>query len=150
MTTPPNNNVLPMISAPLIPANSSVIPRVEKGHFALGGPGRPRGSRNKQSADLMRNVRSMGDRAVAVLSSALDNSERWACELVLRYVLPAGRVVEMDDLTPTEIRDAFINAELSTDELKAVATAVEKLRSVESIDDLRARLTELETMLAAK
>jgi hypothetical protein len=143
-TTPPNNNVMP-----LIPANLSVIPRVEKGHFAPGGPGRPRGSRNKQSADLMRNVRAMGDRAVLVLSTALDNQERWACELVLKYVLPAGRVVEMDNLSPSEICDAFVNAELSADELKAIATSIEKLRSVESLDEMRSRLSEIEALLAA-
>ncbi|MFT4121066.1 hypothetical protein [Bradyrhizobium sp.] len=128
----------------------STVAKDERGRFVSGpgNVGRPLGSRNKQSSELMKLVRAMGPRAVEKLSDALDDKEspsHWkALELILKYCLPSSRTIEMDDLTPAAIRDAFVNAELSADEMKSVATAIEKLRSVETMDEFEARLSKLE------
>lgn len=91
----------------------------------------------------------MGNRAVANLSDALDAKEQWATTLVLRYVLPNARTQEMHGADPEDIQAAFIDGDISADEMKAIATAIEKLKSVADIDDLRNRLSELEQLVNA-
>jgi hypothetical protein len=59
-----------------------------------------------------------------------------------------GRLVEMHGTEPADIREAFETGEISADELKAISTGLEKLASIESIEDLRNRLSELEASAA--
>ena len=59
-------------------------------------------------------------------------------------------MTELHGSEPIDIREAFVSGEISADEMKAISTGLEKLASIESIEDLRARLTELEAMLASK
>ncbi|MBR1143687.1 hypothetical protein [Bradyrhizobium sp. AUGA SZCCT0431] len=139
------NNVTPLSINPVI-LNGD---RDEKGRW-LRGPGRPLGSKNKQSSDLMKAVRAMGNRAVANLSDALDAKEQWATTLVLRYCLPNARTQEMHGADPDDIKEAFLAGDISADEMKAIATAIEKLKSVADIDDLRNRLSELEQLLECR
>jgi hypothetical protein len=98
----------------------------------------------------MKQVRAMSGRAIVKLSEALDNGEKYAIEIVLRYSLPPGRVVELHGSEPEDIREAFITGDISPDELRQISGGMEKLASLDSIDDIRARLAQLETMLAAK
>jgi hypothetical protein len=141
MTTPPNN-VLP------INADISNGARDDKGRW-LRGPGRPLGSKNKQSSELARTVRALGPRAVAHLATAIDKQEIWATTLVIKFCLP-GRMVELHAAEPEDVKHAFLNGEISADEMKQISTGLEKLKSIESIEELRARLTELEAMLNAQ
>ena len=140
------SNVTPLPIIPLSPDNNG---RDRQGRFAPGNTGRPYGATAKHSRELLQTVRAMGPRAVDKLASALDNDERWAVELILRYCLPAARTVEMHGAEPEDIKQAFINGDLSADETKAIATAMEKLKGIADLDDLRERLTELETLLNA-
>lgn len=55
----------------------------------------------------------------------------------------------MHGLEPADITEAFINGDLSADESKALATTLEKLKNVSDLDELRSRLSELETLLNA-
>lgn len=141
MTTPPNN-VSPINS---VISNGS---RDDKGRW-LRGPGRPIGSRNRISSELAKQIRSLGPRAVEALAIAIDKQESWAIQLVIKMVVP-GRLIEMYGSEPIDIRAAFETGEIGADEMKAIATGLEKLKSVESIDELRQRLDELESILAAK
>jgi hypothetical protein len=116
----------------------------------LRGPGRKLGSKNKQSAELMKTVRAMGPRAVEKLAAALDGDEQWAIQLILKYCLPASRTIEMEGAEPEDIKQAFISGDLSADETKSIATAMEKLKNVQDLDDLRTRLSELEKLLQSQ
>lgn len=126
--------------------------RDQLGRFASvpGNVGRPYGARGKQSAELMKAVRAMGPRAVDKLSIALDNNERWPVELILKYCLPSSRTIEMEGAEPEDIKQAFISGDLSADETKSIATAMEKLKNVQDLDDLRERLSELEKLLQSQ
>lgn len=141
MTNPPNN-VLPING---VISNGA---RDDKGRW-LRGPGRPLGSKNKTSSELAKQIRALGPRAVAELAIAIDEKAAWAIQLVIKYCVP-GRLVEMHGSEPADIREAFETGEISADELKAISTGLEKLASIESIEDLRNRLSELEAMLAGK
>lgn len=152
MTTPPTANVpLPNNVTPI--SANNIGPREVrdgKGRFAAGNIGRPYGAVAKHSRELLQTVRAMGPRAVDKLSAALDKEEQWAIQLILKYCLPAARTIEMHGLEPEDMKEAFITGSLSADELKAIATAAEKLKGITDLDDLRNRLTELETLLNAK
>jgi hypothetical protein len=120
-----------------------------RGRFASvpGNIGRPRGARNKAPVELMKIVRAMGPRAVEKLAGALDNDERWAIELIIKYCLPPSRTLEMEGAEPEDIKQAFMDGDLSADETKSIATAMEKLKGIQDLDDLRERLAQLETLL---
>ncbi|MCK1306243.1 hypothetical protein [Bradyrhizobium sp. 45] len=141
MSTPPNN-VTTLNSASL-----SVIPRVENGHFAKGGPGRPPGSRNKLSAMMLADIKQMGPDAIIKLREHLsdkDSPSHWkALEIILRYCLPPARTVELDDAEPATIMQSFIDGTLSADEARALAIAIEKLKNVADMDDILRELQEL-------
>lgn len=141
MTTPPNN-VTPITGV------ISKGARDDKGRW-LRGPGRPLGSKNRISSELAKQIRALGPRAVEALASAIDEKQSWAIQLVIKLVVP-GRLIELHGSEPVDIRDAFETGEISADEMKQISSGLEKLASIESIDDLRARLTELETMLAQR
>jgi len=140
------NNIAPL---PTDYDNSKGLRDGSNGRW-LRGPGRKFGSKNKQAAELMKVVRAMGPRAVEKLATALDNNERWSVELILKYCLPPSRTIEMEGAEPEDIKQAFIGGDLSADETKSIATAMEKLKNVQDLDDLRERLSELETMLKVK
>jgi hypothetical protein len=129
--------------------NSKVEVRDQRGRFAPGTMGRPLGAKGKQSAELMKTVRAMGPRAVEKLAAALDSDQQWAVMLILKYCLPPSRTVEMEGAEPDDIKQAFIAGDLTADETKSIATAMEKLKNVADLDDLRNRLAELETLLNA-
>lgn len=101
---------------------------------------------------MLASIKEMGPDAVNKLRDALkdkDSASHWkALELILRYCLPPARTVELDNAEPATVMQAFIEGELTADETKAIATAMEKLKNVTDINEMRARLTELETMLA--
>jgi hypothetical protein len=132
--------------------NLTVDGRDPRGRFASGpnNLGRPVGAKNKQSAELMKSVRAMGPRAVEKLSAALDNNERFAIELVMKYCLPPSRTIEMEGAEPEDIKQAFVAGDLSADETKSIATAMEKLKNVQDLDDLRERMSELEALLSQR
>ncbi len=123
--------------------------RDRTGRFAPGpgNSGRPYGAKAKHARELTKLVCAMGPRAVEKLSIALDADKEWAIRLVLQYCLPSGRTIEFEGVEPEDIKQAFINGDLSADETKSIATAMEKLKNVQDLDDLRARLSELETLL---
>ncbi|WP_262048191.1 hypothetical protein [Bradyrhizobium sp. Bra78] len=146
MTTAPNN-VTPTPN----PAISSEVVRGEGGRFVTTS-GRKPGSKNRLSSEMLTSIKAMGPDAVNKLRDALNDKEsasHWkALELILRYCLPPARTIELDDAEPATVMRAFIEGELTADETKAIATAMEKLKNVTDINEMRERLTELEKMLA--
>jgi hypothetical protein len=138
------SNVTPMLT--------DNIGRDRIGRFTSGpgNIGRPYGAKAKHARELTRLVSAMGPRAVAKLSVALDADKEWAIRLVLQYCLPSGRTIEFEGVEPEDIKQAFINGDLSTDEAKSIATAMEKLKNVQDLDDLRTRLLELEKTLQSQ
>jgi hypothetical protein len=130
------------------------IPRLSdrdaKGRW-LTTPGRQPGSRNKLSSEMLASIKEMGKDAILKLREALNDKEspsHWkALELILRYCLPPGRTVELDDAEPETIKRAFIDGTLSADEIKAIAIAMEKLKTIANIDDVQRQLEELTALI---
>lgn len=91
------------------------------------------------------------DIAVAYLGlrAAVDRQERWAIEWFLKLFFPA-RTVELDDADTETIKQAFINGEMSADEMNTVASGFEKLKRVEEQDAIREQLDRIEAQLQQK
>lgn len=142
------SNVAPLSIQPATDIHKSVELRDAMGRF-LRGPGRNVGSKNKLSSELAKQIRALGPRAVEALATAIDEKQAWAIQLVIKLVVP-GRLIEMHGSEPADVRAAFEAGEISADEMKQISTGLEKLASIESIQELRDRLSELETMVANK
>lgn len=91
-------------------------PRVENGHFAKGGPGRPIGSKNKVSSNIAKQIAALGPRAVAALAEALDERPvpAWAVQCALKYVAP-GRLIEFFGCTPDDVKAGRDESQLRRD-----------------------------------
>lgn len=117
-------------------------------HFATGNPGRPVGSKNKISNAAMQSVKSMKDDAIEQLKQKVANGDWQAILFVLDRVLPKGRTVELDGVTPNDIASMLTNGEITTAEAKDIAVALAKLAEVGRIDAIDQRIEQLEKLLS--
>ncbi|AZO24785.1 hypothetical protein EJ070_31710 [Mesorhizobium sp. M1E.F.Ca.ET.045.02.1.1] len=123
--------------------------RDQRGRFAIGrSKGRPVGAKGRVNRELLQQVKALGPDAINKLKDALDKGQQWAIELVLKHVLPKdGRTLEFEDATPDDLREAFRNGDISMSEFKLAADAIGKLADVDTIEELQARLAELERLI---
>lgn len=122
--------------------------RDDRGRFAPGSPGRLPGTRNRVSAQALRDVKSMADIAVAELRRRLAEHDWQAVLFVLDRALPKGRSVELDGVTPSDIASHLINGDITTAEAKDIAIALSKLAEIGEIAEIRAKIEALERMLS--
>lgn len=134
------------------PANNSVIQlqRLPDGKFAPGSGGRPKGARNKISSAAIAAIKDMSDDALAKLKERVMASDLQAIMYVLDRVLPKGRSVEFNDVTPDGIAQLLADGLITSGEAKDVATALKALADVGKLAELEERLAELETALAER
>lgn len=118
--------------------------RDEAGRWLPGHGGRPKGARNKLSRDTLHAVQNLAGEAVLALRLRINAGDMAAIAFALDRVLPKGRMVELDSTDPNAVADGLASGEITTAEAKDIATALAKLRDVAEIDDLKARLDELE------
>lgn len=118
------------------------------GKFLPGQGGKPRGAKNALASSTMRRIKEMTPAALEQLEKQL-NSGNWdACRFVLERIIGKNnRFIELSGDRPSDISDALVNGEISTDEAKAIATVIEKLKKVEEIDAVMTRMDELERLL---
>lgn len=131
-------------------ATSSVVQlqRSVDGRFAPGSGGRPRGSKNRISNEALQAVKSMKDRAIIELQKKLEDGNWDAIVFVLSRILPKDRTISIDDVSPVAIATALAEGEITPDEARSIASAISRLREIDQLDEMRARLDELETIVA--
>ena len=118
--------------------------RDKQGRFAKGNSGRPLGSRNKTPRAVLNQIKAMDQMAIQKLWQAVCMHEKWAIEFVLNKILPVSRTVELEGLTPDDLRAALSEGDISPDEGKNIAAILKTLREIESLDEIRERLDDLE------
>ena len=117
------------------------------GRFITTG-GRPVGSRNKITKKSARAITDLHDLAFKKLKELLEAGHPGITEFVIRSLLPTGgRAVQLDSLDVDSLLDATANGVISPAELRQLASAIEKIRNVESLDKLADRLAEVERLL---
>jgi len=135
----------PRSSADIVSINNG---RDATGRFAAGNPGRIPGSKNRISNEALRAVKNMKDEAIQQLRSKLESGDWDAIVFVLSRVLPKDRTVSISDISPNAIATALVEGEISPDEARNIATAISRLKEIDQLDELRARLDELENIVA--
>jgi hypothetical protein len=123
--------------------------RDRHGRFTPGpnNKGRPVGARAKASRATLEQIKAMGGDAIAALREALTKGERWAVELVISKIVPANRTIEFEDFTPADIIEALRNGDLDAAEGKDLSAALRNLREIEDLEQIRAKLIELEAIV---
>lgn len=135
------------------PQNTAIISeswnpqRGADGKFLPGQGGRPKNSRNRFAAATMQEIKDLTAPAIAALSRQVDAGNMDAVRFVLERVVGRNRMIELEGGSPSNVTEALINGEISTEEAKSIATVVEKLRRVEDMDALAERLAAVEKLL---
>lgn len=132
-------------SADIVPINNG---RDATGRFAAGNPGRTPGSKNRISNEALRAVKDMKDEAIIQLRAKLESGDWDAIIFVLSRILPKDRTVELSDVSPSSIATALADGTLTPDEARNIATAISRLKDIDQLDEMRARLDELENIVA--
>lgn len=132
--------------------NVGNYPRAAGGRFAPGveNKGRPKGSLNLVSRQILAEIRDLGAPAMNVLRAEIAKGNLSAAIFILERILPRTRSVELAGISPTDVAEAISQGEISPDEGRALAATIETLRRIEDIDALTARLSEIERLLAGK
>ncbi len=121
-----------------------------------GGPGRPKGSRNKAYAEFDAIAQQGLAKAVRAITEAAGDGETQAARMMFARVWPRarGRVVELD-LPPLQkpadlitayatLVEAIGNGEVSPDEAAKVSEVLERKRLAIETASHEPRITELE------
>lgn len=116
------------------------------GQFAKGNPGKPRGAKHRFNAEVLERLGGLTSKAFATLERKLDEGELKAATFILSRFLPSERVVELGG-DPNEISDAAAEGQLTPTEMNRVAQAAKTIKEASGIDEMRARLDEIEALL---
>lgn len=126
--------------------SAAIIPyRDPSGRFTSdNNPGRIPGTKNRVSNEALQAVRNMKDEAIQQLREKLIAGDWNALQFVLERILPRGRLVELNDASPADVKAALVNGTLTASEAKDVATALSKLAEIGELAEIKAKLLELE------
>ena len=126
------------------------VVRMANGQFAPGSGGRPRGTRNKVSNAALQSVKAMSDEAIQQLKAKLASGDWQAICFVLERILPRGRIIELDGVSPQDVLSQMIEGEISCVEAKDIATALRNLTEISELKEIAERLKLLEAILAGE
>lgn len=112
--------------------------------------GRPRGSRNRASKAELERLRYRSEAAWRVIDERLAAGDLKAALWILSRLTPDARVVELDSTSPDDVGEAVASGDLTIGEAMKLSAAVRALRDVEQMDQMKARLDQIEALLAAK
>jgi hypothetical protein len=121
------------------------------GRWLPGYGGRPKGSGNKTSRKLLKDVHSLSDEAFEQLASKVRAGEWVAIKLVLDYTLPRnGRTIDLDGTAdPNCLIEAVTTAEISPDEFARLAQGWKTVSDAADLKDLKHQVEQLELLITA-
>ncbi len=124
--------------------------RLPDGRFGVGNPGKPPGTKGRSTkAELIQL-----DKRKAAVWAGVDQKIAEGCTktilFLLARMLPPERVIELDSTDPAAVSEAVTDGTISPAEAAKLAVAVRSLRDVEQMDQMKARLDQIEALLAAK
>lgn len=130
------------ISGPARDARGRLLP----GH----GMGRPVGAKGKAGSGHLARLHERADAAWAVVDERLSQSCPKTALFILQRLLPAERTVEVPGGTARDWAEALAAGDLTAGEAQRAATALRALADTDELKAIKARLDELETILAAR
>lgn len=120
------------------------------GRFVKGTAGKQPGMRSRLSKRAFRQISDHLDLIVAALLAKAVSGDTDAARILLSQVLPKDQPVELDELSADAVANALMNGEITPNEGKTLSATLEKLRNVQDIDELRAKLDQLEQLLTTR
>lgn len=137
---------------PNIAENSvKVEGRGPDGRWLPGFGGRTKGSRNKTSTKLLKDVHSLADDAFEQLANKVRAGEWVAIKLVLDYTLPRdGRAIDLDGTAdPNALIEAATTGEISPSEFARLAQGWKTVSDAADLKDLKYQVEQLELLITA-
>lgn len=128
---------------------NTVEGRDTMGRFAAGNSGKPRGATHKLNASVLAALGDLTSEAMAVLKAQLSQGSLRAAQYVLDRYLPSERVVALESVHPDSIADALATGEATPSEAAKMANTFKTVADASEVKDLRARLDEIEALIAA-
>jgi hypothetical protein len=121
------------------------------GRWLPGFGGRARGSKNKTSTKLLKDVHSLADDAFEQLASKVRAGEWAAIKLVLDYTLPRdGRAIDLDGTAdPNALIEAATTGEISPSEFARLAQGFKTVADASDIKELKHQVEQLEQLMTA-
>lgn len=119
------------------------------GTFARGNPGKPKGASHRFNREVLAQLGNLTNKALVALERKLEQGDLKAATFVLARFLPSERVIDVP-AEPNGIADALSQGELTPTESNRLALAVKSLKEAAGIDEMRARLDEIEALLIAQ
>lgn len=130
--------------------------RHSDGRFAVGnsGGGRKRGSigaNTKFNTVVHDGLKELASPALAVIKGHLlvDNSLKTAMWILERF-LPSERLIDLGTTDPMAYADALATGDMSVGEVQKAAGALKIIADASEVQELRTRLDEIESLLAAR
>ncbi|WP_156842823.1 hypothetical protein [Novosphingobium aquimarinum] len=123
--------------------------RLPNGQFGPGNPGRPKGSRNRLNAQLLDKLGDLTSQSILVLRERLNANDLKAAMYILDRFLPTSRSIEINSTEPNAWADAMAAGDLTVAEGHKAASALKLIADSQEVRDLRARLDDLEQVIAA-
>ncbi len=119
------------------------------GTFGAGNIGKPRGATHKFNREVLERLGGLTSKALVTLERKLDEGDLKAATFVLARFLPSERVVDVP-AEPNGIADAVEEGGLTPTETNRLSQAVKTLKEAAGVDEMRARLDEIEALLIAQ
>ena len=121
------------------------------GRWLAGYVGRKKGSKNKTSTKLLKDVHSLADEAFQQLATKVRAGEWVAIKLVLDHTLPRnGRTIDLDGTAdPNSLIEAVTNAEISPDEFARLAQGWKTVSDAADVKELKQQVEQLELLITA-
>lgn len=122
--------------------------RAANGQLLPGHPGlKPVGARSKLSKRAISVVNGSWDAVIQKLLEQSVAGDVQSAKLLASITLPAGLPIQID-ATPEGLIAAIESGDLSASEMRLVAATLDKLQDLKELAVIRARLSELEAILA--
>ncbi|MET4307711.1 hypothetical protein [Bradyrhizobium sp. RT4b] len=116
-----------------------------KGRWAKGpgNIGRPVGAKSRHQRDFSALIVAMIPRAAQKLSDALDNSEPWAVQAIIKLALPSGLTIAMHGVEPADVESALASGDISSEQAKAMIANKKDGKAINELDEHRAMMSEI-------
>lgn len=120
--------------------------RRSDGTFGPNNVGKPKGATHKFNREVLAALGGLTTKALATLERKLEEGDLKAATFVISRFSSAERVVDVS-VDPQGIADAIQSGDLTPTEANRLALALRSLTEAENVENMRARLSEIEAIL---
>jgi hypothetical protein len=120
--------------------------RRKDGTFGPGNPGKPRGATHKFNREVLERLGGLTDKALTTLERKLEEGDLKAATFVISRFSSAERTVDVP-VDPAGLAEAIAAGDVTPTEANRLALALRSLTEAENVENMRARLSEIEAIL---